>query len=98
LKKVGLDRIEKHTGPLTRELREGVAALGFETWTPEGNQSPIVSFAHGRDRAEMAKLFEQEGIVVTFREKEGSVIRTAVALFNNRGDIERLLKVLERVA
>jgi selenocysteine lyase/cysteine desulfurase len=98
LKKVGLDRIEKHTGPLARELRKGVAELGFETWTPKENQSPIVSFAHGRDTTEMAKLFEQEGIVVTFREKEGSVIRVAVALFNNRGDIQSLLKVLERMA
>jgi selenocysteine lyase/cysteine desulfurase len=98
LKQVGLDRIEEHAGSLARELREGIADLGFEIWTPEGTRSPIVSFAHGRDTAEMKKRFEEEGIVVTFREEGGSVIRTAVALFNNRGDVQKLLSVLGRVA
>ena len=98
LKKVGLDRIEKHTGALARELREGVARLGFNVWTPKGNSSPIVSFAHGRDTGQMVKLFEKEGIVATFREKDGTVIRVALAMFNNQRDVQRLLKVLEQVA
>ena len=46
----------------------------------------------------MKKLFDKEGIVVTFREKEGSVIRASVALFNNRADIQKLLKLLETIA
>ena len=46
----------------------------------------------------MMKLFEKERIIATFREKDGSVIRVGVALFNNRGDVQKLLKVLERVA
>ena len=71
---------------------------GAITGVPRGNPSPIVSFAHGRDTGQMVKLFEKERIVATFREKEGSVIRVAVALFNNRGDVQKLLKVLERVA
>ena len=54
----------------------------------------IVSFAHGRDTEEVAKLFEKEGIVVTFRENEGSVVRVSISLFNNRPDIQHLLKVL----
>ena len=98
LKKVGLAKIEEHTAKLAQELREGVENLGFEIWTPKGNRSPIVSFAHGRDPKELRKLFEKEGVVVTFREKGGSVIRTAVSLFNNRGDIQKLLKVLATVA
>ena len=71
-----------------------MAELGFDTWTPTGNLSPIVSFAHGRDTKEVAKLFEKEGIVVTFRENEGSVVRVSISLFNNRSDIEHLLTVL----
>jgi selenocysteine lyase/cysteine desulfurase len=46
----------------------------------------------------MKRLFAKEGIIVKFREKEESVIRLAVALFNNRADIQKLLKVLETVA
>ena len=98
LKEVGLHRIEKHTVALAHELRDGLASLGFDPWTPPKNNSPIVSFAHGRETDEMQKLFEKEGIVVTFREKEGSVIRVSVSLFNNRADIQKLLKVLETVA
>ena len=98
LKKVGLDRIATHTGSLARQLREGVARLGFDLWTPRENLSPIVSFAHGRDTKEVRKLLENEGIVVTFREKEGSVIRIGVALFNNSEDIRRMLKAMERFA
>ena len=44
LKEVGLDRIEKHTVALARELRDGLASLGFDPWTPPKNNSPIVSF------------------------------------------------------
>jgi cysteine desulfurase/selenocysteine lyase len=98
LKEVGLDRIEKHTIALAHELRDGLANLGLDIWTPPNNNSPIVSFAHGRDTDEMKKLFDKEGIVVTFREKEGSVIRSSVSLFNNRADVQKLLKVLATVA
>ena len=98
LKEVGLHRIEKHTMALAHELRDGLASLGLDIWTPPNNNSPIVSFAHGRDTDEMKKLFDKEGIVVTFREKGGSVIRSSVSLFNNRADVQKLLKVLETVA
>ncbi len=98
LKEVGLDRIEKHTMALAHELRDGLASLGLDIWTPPNNNSPIVSFSHGRDADEMKKLFDKEGIVVTFREKGGSVIRSSVSLFNNRADVQKLLKVLETVA
>ena len=46
----------------------------------------------------MKKLLKKEGIIVKFREKEESVIRVSIALFNNRADIQKLLKVLATVA
>ncbi len=98
LKQVGLDRIEKHTVALAKQCRDGVANLGFDTWTPPDNPSPIVSFAHGRDRADVEKLFDKEGIVITFREDKGSVVRVSISLFNNQSDIQHLLKVLGSIA
>ena len=98
LKEVGLDRIEKHTTALVQELRDGLTRLGVDIWTPPNNNSPIVSFRHGREPDALQKLFDKEGIVVTFREKGSSVIRVSVSLFNNRADIQKLLKVLETVA
>ncbi len=98
LKNVGLARIEEHTVGLAHEFGEGAARLGFETWTPEGNQSPIVSIIHGRDPDLLKGLLEEESIVVTFREANHSLLRVAVSLFNNRAEIRRLLQLLETVA
>ncbi len=98
LKAVGLDRIQAHAVGLAHEFRSGAAAMGFETWTPEGNQSPIVSIIHGRDPDLMKRLLADESIVVTFREAEHTLLRVAVSLFNNRDDIQQILKVLEEVA
>ena len=47
LKEVGLDRIEKHTVALAKQCRDGVANLGFDTWTPAANPSPIVDLESG---------------------------------------------------
>ena len=94
---MGLARIVKHGLALAQELRERIASLGYETLTPPGNPSPIVSFVHGRDRKSLEKELESEKVMVTFREG-GSQIRASVALFNNRSDVERLLGVLRALA
>ena len=95
LNKVGLSRIEEHTVALARELREGLARLGLEIWTPKGNPSPIMSFVHGQDPEHLKRLLKEEAIVVTFREKNASMIRVSLSMFNNPADIQRLLKLLE---
>ena len=97
-KKVGLSRIEEHTMPLAHELRDGVAELGFETWTPKGNGSPIVSFVHGQDIEDLKRLLKEEAIAVSFREKNETLMRVSVSMFNNRADVQRLLNLLQRVA
>jgi selenocysteine lyase/cysteine desulfurase len=94
---VGLARIEKHGLGLAQELRERIASLGYETLTPPGNPSAIVSFVHGRDQKALERELEREKVMVTFRE-DGSQIRASVALFNNRSDVERLLGVLRAMA
>lgn len=97
LAEVGLERIEKHTFPLAVDLRDGIAALGFECFTPKDNPSPIVSFVHGRDQAELQKRFERGNIMVSFREG-GAQVRASVAMFNNRDDVDALLGVLKSLA
>ncbi len=95
LKQVGLSRIEAHAAELSRALREGLAGLGLEIWTPRDNASPIVSFVHGQDPERLKRLLEERAVAVTFREDEDSVIRASISMFNNRADIQRLLTVLE---
>jgi cysteine desulfurase/selenocysteine lyase len=97
LENVGLSRIETHTVALARRLRDGITKLGFDPFTPSGNDSPIVSFVHGHDPKDLARRLEKEGVVVTLREG-GDVLRAGIALFNNESDIQRLLSVIETIA
>ena len=80
LKKVGLDRIEKHTVELAGELRRGAADLGFNVFTPEGNASSIVSFHHGFEPEALAKVLDTEKISVTLREGGGLLAAEDAAL------------------
>lgn len=96
LAKVGLARIEEHGVALARELRDGVAKLGFEMFTPPRNPSAIMSFTHGRDPKEVKRILREQNISVTLRENDAQ-IRASVALFNNRSDIAHLLEVLAKM-
>lgn len=93
LEEVGLDRIASHTHALADKLRRGAGELGMKLFTPPRNPSPIVSFHHGLDPELLAKALADEGASVTFQE-EGKLLRAAVAMFNNRSDVDRLLGVL----
>lgn len=97
LEKVGLERVERHAVALARKLRDELAGLGYETLTPKDNASTIVTFVHGRDMKELQKRLDRENVVVTFREG-GTQIRAAVAMFNNRSDVDQLLSVLKTMA
>jgi selenocysteine lyase/cysteine desulfurase len=93
---VGLERIAEHTHALAGQLRTGAEDLGMELFTPPGNPSPIVSFYHGLDPQTLASALTDEGVRFTFQE-QGRLLRAAVAMFNNREDVDRLLGVIARM-
>jgi len=97
LRGVGLERIEQHTVPLAGRLRDGLANLGFDMFTPPENPSWIVSFNHGRERREVQDRLDAEQISVSMREG-GTQIRASVGLYNNQADIDHLLTVMARLA
>lgn len=90
---VGLARIEEHTVGLAAALRAGIVGLGLEPFTPPDNRSPIVSFRHALDPERLAAAFAAEDIAITFQEG-GRLVRVAIAMFNTREDVDRLLGVL----
>ena len=98
LERIGLPRIEAHTVGLAQQLRERVFNMGLDTWTPAANSSPIVSFKHACNPTHLKQQFEKEALDVTFREQNDEIIRVAIALFNNRADIDRLIAVIEQAA
>lgn len=93
---IGLDRIATHTQGLAGELRAGVAELGLDLFTPPNAGSSIVSFYHGLDPEALGKELTEAGVRFSFQE-QGRLLRSAVAMFNNRDDVDRLLGVLGRM-
>lgn len=91
LERVGVDRIELHTVALARELREGLTALGFRSFTPPANRSSIVSVHLDRNQARARAVLDKAGVQVSFREK-GSQLRVSAALFNTRAEIRQFLE------
>jgi selenocysteine lyase/cysteine desulfurase len=97
LERVGVDRIERHTVALARELREGLIGLGFRTLTPADNASSIVSVHLDRNQTRAREVLDKNGVQVSFREK-GSQIRVSPALFNTRDEIRRFLGLAKSFA
>src|SRR6185436_5501849 len=58
IERVGVERIERHTVALAKELREGLASQGHRLFTPEGTASSIVTFFISRDPAEIRAAFD----------------------------------------
>ena len=103
LKRIGLDKIEAQSQSLTQQLRKGLADRGFRVFTPEGNQSSIVSFYTRKAPRDIQKLLDAERIKVSLQTNEGESdtpmarIRVAPAFFNNAAEVKRFLKVSERL-
>ncbi|HXI29137.1 MAG TPA: aminotransferase class V-fold PLP-dependent enzyme [Vicinamibacterales bacterium] len=97
LEHVGVDRIERHTVALARELRQGLADLGFRLFTPPDNGSSIVSLRLDRNQERAKQVLDGNGVQVSFRE-QGSMIRVSPALFNTRAEIAQFLDLAKRFA
>ena len=97
LERVGVGRIERHTVALARELREGLAGLGFRLFTPPDNNSSIVSVRLDRNQTRAREVLDGDNVQVSFREN-GSLIRVSPALFNTRDEIRRFLDAAKRFA
>jgi len=97
LERVGIDRIERHTVALARQLRDGLAALGFRLFTPPDNGSSIVSVHLDRNQARAREILDGEHVQVSFREN-GALIRVSPALFNTRDEIGQFLDDAKRFA
>jgi selenocysteine lyase/cysteine desulfurase len=82
---------------LAQNLRDGVADLGYKMFTPPENPSHIMSFWHGRSLNEIRRALDEERVSITFQES-GALIRASVGMYNNQDDVDRLLKVLAKLA
>jgi len=96
VERIGVDRIERHTVALAKELRAGLAGQGFRLFTPEGNASSIVTFFFTGAPADVRAALDAAKIDATVRAPEKQV-RVSPALFNTKDDVARMLEVTRRL-
>jgi selenocysteine lyase/cysteine desulfurase len=87
---LGVDNIQRHRQPLIRRLQDEMPRLGFTPQTPLDSTSPIVTFAH-KDETTITKKLEAARVSVRVTPYW---MRIAPSVYNDMGDIERLLQAL----
>ena len=83
-------RIQAYRQPLVDRVQRELARLGFEPMTPPGSTSPIVTFALADTRAVAEKLKRAKVDVAVYPHR----IRVSPSVYNDQGDIDRLLEAL----
>jgi len=95
LEAVGFETIRLRIRELTDHLIRGLRAQGISIVSPvdrEEERSAIVSFTLGAHNDAWAKKLEQNKVFVSLR---AGLIRVSLNIFNDFGDIDRLLEVLK---
>jgi selenocysteine lyase/cysteine desulfurase len=90
IRRLGVDRIQAHRQPLLKRLHTEMPRIGFEAVTPADTSSALVSFAVKdappvRERLAKANVNARVG---------DHFIRLSPSVFNDMGDVERLLEAL----
>jgi selenocysteine lyase/cysteine desulfurase len=88
--KLGVENIRAHARPLTDRLRRELPRLGYPCITPEGNESPIVSFIVADPAATHGRLTRAR----VNAKVEWHHMRVSVSVYNNGQDVDRLLNAL----
>jgi selenocysteine lyase/cysteine desulfurase len=91
LERIGVARIQAHRQPLLRRLHEELPRLGFTSITPPGTTSAIAAFTARDAETRFAARLQQAGVSVTL---SGERLRVSPSVYNDMGDIERLLSAL----
>jgi selenocysteine lyase/cysteine desulfurase len=90
IQEVGVANIQAHRQPLIDRLQREMPRLGFESLTPPGTTSPIVSFAM-KDRAGVAAKLRKANVTVG---DSLNRLRVSPSVFNDQRDVDRLLAAL----
>lgn len=90
IERLGVANIAAHRQPLIDRLLRELPRLGYPLETPADTRGPIVTVAHDRE-AELAKRLANARVTVRLADHW---MRIAPSVYNDMGDIERLLEAL----
>jgi selenocysteine lyase/cysteine desulfurase len=90
IRKIGVEKIQAHRQPLLKKLREEMPRLGFAPLTPPESTSALTSFTM-KDRANVVERLKKANVNVRVAE---DFLRVSPSVFNDMGDIEKLLEAL----
>jgi selenocysteine lyase/cysteine desulfurase len=88
---LGVEAIQRHRQPLIDMLQRELPRRGFLPLTPEPTRGPIVAFAYRDAAKKLTPRLRAAGVQITVREH---MIRVSPSVYNDAGDIERLLRAL----
>jgi selenocysteine lyase/cysteine desulfurase len=88
---VGVENIYAHCKPMCARLKKELPGLGYKVITPEEAESSMVVF-QAKDLKATAERLRKANIQITTAGQNR--IRVSPALYNNMGDVERLLEHL----
>jgi len=90
IRSLGVERIEAHRQPLLERLRKEMPRLGFESITPEGTKSALITFLV-KDRQPVFDRLQKANINVRLGDH---FMRISPSVYNDLKDIDRLLECL----
>lgn len=91
IQQIGVDAIARHRLPMLQRLQRELPRHGFLPLTPEDRQGPCVVFAYEGARTRFGEALKAAKIHTSlYRNK----IRISPSVYNDMGDIDRLLRVL----
>lgn len=90
---IGVERMVAHRMPLLAQLREGLAAKGYEIVTPEGSRTPLVTCVLEGAYSKLSEPLKAAGQRITLSRNR---FRVCPSVFTDAHDIDRLLAALPR--
>ena len=93
IRQLGVENIAAHVRSLSERLQAELPKMGYIPLTPANSTGNIVSFSM-RDPASVSKALQERQIEVTFDQHR---MRISPSVFNDQGDIDRLLATLHGV-
>jgi len=93
---IGIDNIEKRNLNFTNTIYNKLSDKGFKFFTPQNNETPILS-VYVNNEIEIKEKLRNKGIYLTARNLNKGYLRISPHFYNNEKDINNFLEVFERV-